>query len=148
MSFKKILPWLIGVLVVVLALVAVPVARMFMFSRAVGLRGGDVEGLRRGFGGGPGFPGQMMGGWGGHMGGFGMFGGFGMVLGALFLVALFLFTVWAFIKIVQSTNRPAAAVPAMVCPNCGKAVAADWKTCPYCSTDLSLNNPPPADKIS
>lgn len=145
MSFKKLLPWLVGILLVIVALAAVPLSRMFMFSRAIGFRDGDVEGLRRGFGGGPGFSGPMMGGWGGHMGGFGMFGGFGMVLGALFLVALFLFTVWAFIKIVQSTNRP-AAVPAKVCPNCSKSVATDWKTCPYCSTDL--NPPPPTDPIS
>ncbi len=90
-----------------------------------------------------GYGGGMMGF--GHMGGFGYIGPFGyigMILmwlipgGIIFLLilgAVSLFNNW------NRPNQPAPGVgaPARICPSCGKAAQADWKTCPYCGNPLA-----------
>lgn len=139
MSFKKILPWLAGILVVIVAFAAVPLSRLFLFNRALRLNGLAQEGLRRGVEGAPGFGGPMMGAWGGRMGG--LMGGFEIIILPLFFVALFLFTFWAVIKIVRSSS-PSAAASGRTCPKCGQGVAHDWKHCPHCGAEI---NQPPAE---
>jgi hypothetical protein len=151
MSFKKILPWLIGVIVLVLVAVGAFFSRFWLFGGRIA--GGQMmRGFQQGGGfqrGGPNFGGNPMmgGGFGGHMGGFGGFGLFGMILGPLFFVALFLFTVWALLKIIRASTHSGAnyAAPFRNCPNCGKPVSADWRHCPNCGTDLNPPATPPAD---
>jgi uncharacterized membrane protein len=84
----------------------------------------------------------MMGGYGGHMGwGYSPFGWFGMGLGMLFmaliplgfLVLTVLGILWLVRAVSGNTPAPTASHP---CPNCGKAVQADWQNCPYCGTAL------------
>jgi len=63
----------------------------------------------------------------------GLFMGFGMLLmWAIPLGLLFLITYGA----VKLANKPNTPVVAQSCGNCGKAVQADWKNCPYCGTEL------------
>jgi hypothetical protein len=146
MSIKKILPWLAGILVLLLAFAAVPVTRLWMFGRQ--MPGSDLrEGsLTRGMGGLPDMTGPAMG-----IRTGGLMGGFEIIILPLFFAALFLFTIWAFLKIVHGSVHEAArnnlALTGSVCPNCGRAAAGDWRSCPYCGSDLTPASTPPAGVV-
>lgn len=144
MSFKKILPWLAGFLVLALAFAAVPLSRFLMFSRFSRFAQLPEEGMRRAL---PGVGGQgapMMGTVGSRLGG--LMGGFEVLVLPIFFVALFLFTVWAFLKIVRSTpTHPVTGSAA--CQACGYALTVGWKYCPNCGAEqTSTVEPPPAAK--
>lgn len=74
----------------------------------------------------------------------GMFGGMiGLGLLGLFfrmLVPLGVLVLAGFgvASLVKGGKKPATppAAPAPVCASCGKTLAADWKTCPYCGTPV------------
>lgn len=87
--------------------------------------------------------GGMMGGYSGWghpmMGGYGYlpFGGFLMGFGMLLMWAVLLGLLFLVIYgAVRLANKPNILAPAQSCSNCGKAVQADWKNCPYCGTGL------------
>lgn len=75
----------------------------------------------------------MMGQW-----GFGSFGWFGMILMWLipigFILLIVLGVVWL-IRAISSGGTPNTQVRS--CPNCGRAVQADWRNCPYCGETLT-----------
>ena len=75
----------------------------------------------------------MMGGW-----GFSPFGWIGMFFMWLipigFLVLTGLGIAWI-VRTIGGRNNP--AVPALICPNCGRSAQADWKNCPYCGAALA-----------
>jgi hypothetical protein len=142
MSFKKIIPWLAGILTLLLAFAAVPLTRLWMFvgqMPARDLRKGDPA---PGMGGFSEFSGPMMGVRTGSL-----MGGFEVIILPLFFVTLFLFTVWAFQKIVRASAQSAVDnnIPhtGHICPNCGRATAEDWRFCPHCGTDIQLQSSPP-----
>lgn len=111
--------WIVGVALVLVLLFALP----FLFRTFFGYGYGGMMGGYSGWG----HP--MMGGWG--LGG--LFMGFGMLLmWAIPLGLLFLIIYGA----VRLANKPNPLVAAQSCGNCGKAVQADWKNCPYCGTEL------------
>jgi hypothetical protein len=97
---------------------------------------------------------SLLGGWGyggwgmmgpGRMGpgmmgglGFGSFGWVGMIFMWLipvgFLVLTGLGVAWL-IRAIGGGVNPASGMRS--CPNCGRAVQADWRNCPYCGTSLN-----------
>lgn len=108
--------WIVGVVIGLLILFALPfLFRMFGYT-------GMMGGWRH----------PMMGG-----GNFLPFGGLFAILGMLLVWAIplgFLFLViYGAVSLAMKQNSP---VPARACPNCGKAVQADWKHCPHCGTGL------------
>jgi len=112
--------WIVGVVLVLALLFALPfVFRGFFGYNSYGHMMGGYGGWNH----------PMMGGWG--LGG--LFMGFGMLLmWAIPLGLLFLIIYGA----VRLANKPNTPVAAQSCGNCGKAVQADWKNCPYCGTTL------------
>lgn len=90
-----------------------------------------------------------MGGFSGMMGGFGMFGILGMLfrgfipLGVLVLAG---FGVAYLVKQGRHTPTSSAPVQNPVCVSCGKPLAADWSTCPYCGKPVENPTPPPTDQ--
>ncbi|MHC1781300.1 MAG: hypothetical protein AB9891_00830 [Anaerolineaceae bacterium] len=143
MLFKKILPWLVGILILLLAFAAVPLTRLWMFGGQMPGRELSEGDLPPGMGSLPDFSGPMMSSRAGSL-----MGGYEIVILPLFFVALFLFTVWAFLKIVRASAKSATrnnlSLTGHICPNCGRAAAKDWRICPYCATDLQQRSVPPA----
>ena len=72
--------------------------------------------------------------------GYGMMGS-GMMMGGSWIISiviLFLVItggVWLG-NTLSNRGRISSSAPEQTCPNCDKAVATDWSTCPYCSTSL------------
>jgi hypothetical protein len=75
----------------------------------------------------------MMGQW-----GFGSFGWFGMIFMWLipigFILLIVLGIAWL-VRAIGGGGNPGS--PARACPNCGHAVQADWRNCPYCGETLT-----------
>jgi hypothetical protein len=96
--------------------------------------------------------GGMMSGWGyGNYGygGWGMMGGPGMMgwgyspfgwMGMLFMwlipVGFIVLTVLGIAWLARGSGNTTILSSQIPCHNCGKAVQADWKNCPYCGTTL------------
>jgi hypothetical protein len=121
---KKTLFWILGVLAVLFVL-------GFAFGGWGWWHGGCCSwggyGRYGGWGIGPG----MMG------GGFAPFGWIGMLFMALIPLGFLALTVLGIVWLVRavSGNLPAPGA-SRTCPNCGKAVQADWQNCPYCGAAL------------
>ncbi len=86
----------------------------------------------------------MMGGWGGSWGAVGPVGWLFSIMGLLiplgFLALLVLGGVWLFRQVVQPQGFATGGGPTQPgrsCPNCGRAVQADWQVCPYCGQSLA-----------
>jgi hypothetical protein len=106
------------------------------------LRGGAGMGLRAGvLGNHMRFPGARVGVFGGMMGGLGLMMLFrGLIpLGILVLAG---FGVAYFVRNGRKNNVSVMPVASAVCSNCGKPLAADWKTCPHCGTPVDKTEPP------
>lgn len=69
----------------------------------------------------------------GMMGG-GMMGG-SWIISIVVLILVIAGGVWLG-NVLSNRGRISSSASAQTCPNCSKAVAADWRTCPYCSTSL------------
>ena len=100
-------------------------------------------------GGGLGYRGGMMGGYGGGMtlaphasagvGGLAPFGLIGMLLMWVFPLGVLVLVVLGVVWLVNAVSRPrgqAPVAPAKTCPNCARPVQADWRNCPHCGTAL------------
>ncbi|NTV37867.1 MAG: zinc ribbon domain-containing protein [Anaerolineales bacterium] len=112
--------WIFGAVITLALLITLPLIFRTYFGYG-GMMGG-YDGWRH----------PMMGGYGsfpfgGWLMGLGMLLAWTIPLGILFLVIY---------GAVRLANRPDMPVPAKTCPNCSKAVQADWKNCPYCRTGL------------
>ena len=121
---KSKIGWILGIVLVVVLLLALPV--LFMMGR---LWPGGYGGMMGGYGG-------MMGGF-GHMGSFGFFGMALMWLIPLGLLVLVVAGVVALVNGLTRSSNTQAPLPGQKCSNCGKPAQADWTTCPYCGTSLS-----------
>lgn len=79
------------------------------------------------------YPGGMMGGWGRGLGSLLLIGLMGLIPLSL-LALLMLGIVW----LVRTISAPAAQPPVAIatCPDCHKAIQADWQNCPYCGRKL------------
>jgi hypothetical protein len=123
---KANLGWTIALVLIVVILVAIPLVSMFTGWNRYPL-------------------------WGGMMGGRGMMGGYGYFFPMGFLWGLFMLAipigvvvllVLGVVSLITYLTRSGkseisqAAVPARLCPNCGKPAQADWNTCPYCGSPL------------
>ncbi len=92
-----------------------------------------------------GYPGGMMGRWGGYGGPGGMMGGWAWGLGGLlgmalmtlvplaFLALLVLGTFWL-VRVASAPHTQPA--PCFTCPTCNHSVQADWRNCPNCGRTL------------
>ena len=69
----------------------------------------------------------------GMMGG-GMMGG-SWIISIVVLILVIAGGVWLG-NVLSNRGRISSSAPEQTCPNCDKAVATDWSTCPYCSTSL------------
>ncbi len=111
--------WIVGAVVALVVLFALP----FLFHAS------GYNGMMGGYGG---WHHPMMGG-----SGYLPFGGFLMGLGMLLLwtipLGLLFLVIYGAVRLATKPNMPA---PVQTCAHCGKAVQADWKTCPYCGTGL------------
>jgi hypothetical protein len=92
-----------------------------------------------------GFPGGMMGRWGGYANPGGMMGGRGWGLGGLLAMGLMWLAPLGFVALlalgiiwlVRALSSPAVqSPPADTCPACHKNVQAEWQNCPYCGKTL------------
>jgi Predicted membrane protein len=116
----------------VLALIAVSFAIALFF-----FRGGARVGVRT-FG-----PGMMI----GHSGLLGgmMFGmGLMMLFRALIPLGILVLAGFGIAYLVRSGRQPAAMPAVANCAACGKPLAAEWTTCPYCGTKVE----PPTAPVS
>jgi len=78
---------------------------------------------------------------GGMMGGYGLapFGWIGMLLMWVFPLGVLVLVVLGIVWLVNAVSRPRGQVPvapAKTCPNCARPVQADWRNCPHCGTAL------------
>jgi len=113
--------WVIGVVVVLVLLLALPVLLGGYFGYG-GMMGGGYGNW--------GHP--MMGG--AHYSPFGgLFMGFGMLLAWGLPLALLGLVIYGAVRL---ANKPGSPIKMWACTNCGKSVQADWKNCPYCGTEL------------
>ncbi len=135
---NKVLKWILYVLLAVVVL-AVIAGIVFAFL------GPARYGMMR-----PGF--RMIMPYNRYYGGFSPLGGiFGGLIG-LGIIILVILGIVALVNALVGGNRrtmytppaqpmqpsqPAAATPSRTCPNCGKPAMDDWKTCPYCGTQLT-----------
>jgi hypothetical protein len=51
-------------------------------------------------------------------------------------VGFIVLTVLGIVWLVRNIGGPTSSSAGHNCPNCGKAVQADWQNCPYCGTAL------------
>jgi len=91
--------------------------------------------------------GQTQGGWcpvcggtGRYSGGFfgGVFGSVFMLMAILFPVGLLVLLILGIVLVARAVSRPTNQTPSsgQTCPKCGKAVAVDWRACPFCGEDF------------
>jgi uncharacterized membrane protein len=76
--------------------------------------------------------------WPGMMG-YGSFGWLGMVFMTLSPLGFLILIVLSIIWLVRAVTKPSGQTPVTpgeTCPNCGRAVQADWQLCPYCKREL------------
>jgi hypothetical protein len=70
--------------------------------------------------------------------GFAPFGWIGVIFMALIPLSLLVLTVLGIIWLVRAVGGTVPAPSASrACPNCGEAVQADWRNCPYCGMALT-----------
>ncbi len=117
--------WLAMVLVVILVLCV-------GLALGSGLLGHGFPGGMMGRFGGYGYPGSMMGGWGWGLGGLLAFG-LRLLVPLGFVALMVLGIIW----LVRTVSSPAVqAPPADTCPACHKNIQNDWQNCPYCGKTL------------
>lgn len=112
--------WIIGVIVVLVVLFALPTFIWGFFGHGGMMAGGY---------GNWGHP--MMGGYNYHPFG-GLFMGFGMLLVWALPLALLGLVIYAAVRLANNS----ATAQMQACSNCGKPAHTDWKICPHCGTQL------------
>jgi hypothetical protein len=120
---KNFWKWLIGIVVVLVVLFALPLAyhSLFGYGPGYGMYAYGMPMMGRGYGG----YGMM------HLG---FFSPFGMFFAWLVPLGLLFLLVYGIVWLVNRRSTPAA--PTRTCANCGKPAQADWKNCPYCGSTL------------
>ncbi len=89
-----------------------------------------------------------IGGFGGMMGGFGMLGMFGMLFRGLIPLGVLVLAGFGVAYLVKQGKHstpvpPPVQVQTPVCVSCGKPLASDWTTCPYCGKPVEKPETPP-----
>ena len=128
---KSTLFWITGIVLAAALLLFVP--SLLMFGRSGWMHDGGYNMMGGYSNVGPGS--SMMGDY-----GYGMMGGGWMTFGWIIPIAILILIIGAGVWLGNSlSNRSKASpsAPAQSCPNCSKAVAADWSTCPFCGTSLT-----------
>jgi uncharacterized membrane protein len=110
------LNWIITIILALVIMIILP--QVFSYSRGYMGYGESHHHL-------PGVHGMM---------GYGMFGLWWIVPG-IFLVLIIALGVWVG-NLLTSQRYQGYSHRKDACPNCGKPLAVDWKTYPYCSEDL------------
>lgn len=118
---KNTWKWIIGVIVVLVVLFALPTFIWGFFGQGGMMAGGYGHW---------GHP--MMGGYNYHPFG-GLFMGFGMLLVWALPLALLGLVVYAAVSL---ANNSRSSTQMGTCSNCGKPAHTDWKICPHCGTQL------------
>ena len=118
---NKTWKWIIGVIVVLVVLFALPTLLWGFFGHGGMMAGGYDDW---------GYP--MMGGY-NHSPFGGIFMGFGMLLVWALPLALLGLVVYGAVRLANKSGTP---IQMQTCTNCGKPTQAGWKNCPHCGTEL------------